>query len=226
MENISNFKFTWKRWISPLVEDLYSQLDVNFKAYCNVQIRDLDKICIDAEAYYQEKREEVKKAFYGEYHKGDSLNKHRMDFHKIGAIICRTLIEYKVFDFNINRCVEYADQHINSFDTDWVVKNALINYRLAFYSSVVYLFQSMRFEYFESNKKLYDALCKNGKLDLYGISDSREGRVKESFENCIVLDLAKRDIRNHSFDYFMYAIILYQLEEHNKNLFLKEEIVH
>lgn len=146
-----------------------------------------------------------------------------MDFHKIGAIICRTLIEYKVFDFDVNRCKEYVDQHISSYDTDWVVKNALINFRLAFYSSIVFLYQSMRFVYSKSNNELYNALCKRGKLDLYGIYNSKEGEVKESFENCIVLDLAKRDIGNHSFDYFMYAIILYQLEEHNKNLLIKEK---
>jgi hypothetical protein len=219
----TNFQYIWTQWIVPLVQDLYSQLDDEFRKYCNVQIRDLDKVCLGAEKYYQKKREEVKKAFYGKYRKGDSADTHRMDFHKIGAIICRTLIEYKVFDFDVNRCKEYVDQHISSYDTDWVVKNALINFRLAFYSSIVFLYQSMRFVYSKSNNELYNALCKRGKLDLYGIYNSKEGEVKESFENCIVLDLAKRDIGNHSFDYFMYAIILYQLEEHNKNLLIKEK---
>ena len=55
---------------------------------------------------------------------------------------------------------------------------------------------------------------------------SNNTKVKESFENCIILDLAKRDINNHSFDYFMYAIIMYQLEEHNKNyLYNKDKAI-
>ena len=228
MEQLSNFQYIWSQWITPLIEDLYSQMDESFRKYCNVQIRDLQKICIDAERYYQKKREEIKRDFYGEYHRGDPKTGHRMDFHKIGAVVCRTLIEYKVYDFDTIRCKEYVDQNVSVCNTDWVVKNALINFRLAFYSSVVFLFHAMRFEYFERDETLYKELCRKSKLDLYEADDSqddqgKELQAKESFENCIVLDLAKRDIRNRSFDYFMYAIILYQLEEHNKNLLVKEK---
>lgn len=229
MEELSNFQYIWKQWIVPLIDDLYSQMDDEFKRYCHARIRDLNKICIDAEKYYQKKRALVKKEFYGEYHKGDSETDHRMDFHKIGAIICKTLIEHKVYDFDTDCCKKYVEQKNDPYDTDWVVKNALINFRLAFYGSVVFLFQAMRFEYSKDYPSLYKELSQKGKLDLYKIKLKTEKSdiaclkpVKESFENCIVLDLAKRDIGNRSFDYFMYAIILYQLEEHNKNLLLEK----
>lgn len=143
-----------------------------------------------------------------------------MDFHKISAILCRTLIEYKVYDFDEKLCKEYIDKNIDSYNTDWVVKNALINFRLAFYSSVVFMFHAMQFELYKENKDLFELLEQKGKLSLYETNISNNSKVKESFENCIVLDLAKRDIGNHSFDYFVYAIIMYQLEEHNKNLLL------
>lgn len=204
-------------------------MDDEFKRYCHASIRDLNKIRIDAEKYYQKKRALVKKEFYGEYHKGDSETDHRMDFHKIGAIICKTLIEHKVYDFDTDCCEKYVKQKNDPCDTDWVVRNALINFRLAFYGSVVFLFQAMRFEYSKNNPSLYKKLSQKGKLDLYKINLNAEKSdaiclrpVKESFENCVVLDLAKRDIGNRSFDYFMYAIILYQLEEHNKNLLLEK----
>ncbi len=230
MEELSNFQYIWTEWIIPLIKDLYSQMDDEFKQNCHVSIRDLDKICSAAEKYYQKKRALVKKEFYGEYHKGDSEAEHRMDFHKIGAIICKTLIEYKVYNFDTDCCKKYVEDYCDSCDTDWVVKNALINFRLAFYGSVVFLFQAMRFEYSKDYPELYKKLSQKRKLDLYKINSNVEETdttgiksVKESFENCIVLDLAKRDIGNKSFDYFMYAIILYQLEEHNKNLLLQEE---
>ena len=217
MEKISNFQYIWKEWVIPLINDLYEQLDEKFKTYCNVQIRNLDDICSKAEKYYQKKREEVKKAFYGEYHKGDSETEHRMDFHKISAILCRTLIEYKVYSFDINKCKKYVDENIDEYDTNWVVKNALINFRLAFYVSVVFLYQSMLFEYEDTDVDFYDKLTNAESLDLYGPSiDPKEKTVKESFENCMVLDLAKRDIGNQSFDYFMYALVMYQLEQHNR----------
>ena len=55
MEETTNFQFIWAQWISPLVDDLYSQLDDEFKNYCNVKIRNLDKICIKAEKFYLRK---------------------------------------------------------------------------------------------------------------------------------------------------------------------------
>lgn len=230
MSKLSNFKYMWLKWIQPLAEDLYNQMDDDFKKYCNVRIRDLDKMSFGAERYYQRKRKEVKRAFYGEYHKGDSQIEHRMDFHKLSSIICRTLIEYKVYDFDEQCCREYIDKYINPYDTDWVVRNALINFRLAFHGSVVFLLRSMQFEYFENDKKLFELIKDRDNLDLYCLDENvyfketNQNRVKESFENCIILDLAKRDIGNHSFDYFMYAIIMYQLEEHNKYLLLSGNI--
>lgn len=218
MNDISNFRYIWTEWIIPLVNDLFIQMDKEFVKYCNVNVRNLDHIYGNAEKYYQNKREEVKKSFYGEYHKGDSKLEHRMDFHKISAIICRVFIEYKVYDFDEKKCKEYADKNISPYNTDWVVKNALINYRVAFYSSIVFLFHAMQFEYYTKDKLLFDLLEKEGKLNLYETHISNNTKVKESFENCMILDLAKRDITNHSFDYFMYAIIMYQLEEHNKSL--------
>lgn len=218
MEKLSNFQYIWKNWIEPLIEDLFKQLDPNFKEACNVKIRNLDKVMIKAEKYYQMKRLEAKRNFYGNYNKGDSVDEHRMDFHKIGAVICRTLIEYKVIEFDINACNKYIDKHKSKYDTDWVVKNALINYRLAFYSSIVFLYHTMLYKY-QGDEAIMKKLLEKKCLDLYDRKINRsENRVHESFENCIVLDLSKRDIENYSFDYFMYAVILYQLEEHNKNL--------
>lgn len=233
MDDLSNFQYMWSKWIIPLINDLYNQMDKDFKEYCGVYIRELDQISIKAENYYQRKREEAKRAFYGEYHKGDSKTEHRMDFHKISSIICRTLIEYKVYGFDERLCQDYIDKYINPYDTDWVVRNALINFRLAFHGSVVFLFHSMQFEYYKNDKRLFELIKDKNQLDLYDSSAfsiytenqynaNNNKIVKESFENCIILDLAKRDIGNRSFDYFMYAIIMYQLEEHNKSLLISE----
>lgn len=63
MEEVSNFKYVWAEWIVPLINDLYAQTDEKFRKYCNVQIRDLQQICNNAERYYQQKREETKKFF-------------------------------------------------------------------------------------------------------------------------------------------------------------------
>ncbi len=221
MKEPTNFEYIWREWITPLISDLQNQMDTNFVKQCDVKIRDISKIETVAEKYYQKKRREAKNTFYGEYKKENSDDEHWMDFHKLAAVLCRTLIEYKVFDFDVDKCQQYInDNNIDKYNTNWVVKNALVNFRLAFYTSVVFLYQSMLFQYSSENPELFEKLKQQGKLDLYDTQkkDYIPNTVQESFENCLVLDLAKRDIGNRSFDYFMYAIIMYQLEEHNKHL--------
>ncbi len=220
MEKTTNFNFIWEKWVVPTIADLKGQMDPLFVSQCDVQVRNLSKLAIDAEHYYQRKRKEAKNTFYGSYNEENSNDKHRMDFHKLSAVLCRTLIEYKVFDFDVKKCEQYVAQNIDKYDTDWVVRNALINFRLAFYASVVFLYKSMLYEYSKDNPEMFNKLNQQQKLDLYDSQKRtfKPNTVQESFENCIVLDLAKRDIGNRSFDYFMYAIIMYQLEEHNKHL--------
>lgn len=212
-----NFDFIWDNWIIPLSKKLYEDMDADFREFCNVRLKedDFQNICIKASKYYLNKRKELKSEYYGK----DYTDKHRMDFHKLSAIFCRTLIEYKLFDFDVNQCEKFIDQRkINRTNTDWLVKNALVNFRMAFYTSVVFLYQSMLFKY-SNDVVIYNRLKMHKCLDLYKSAGINvDGKVHESFENCIVLDLAKRDINNRSFDYFMYSTIMFQLEEYNYNL--------
>lgn len=53
MDEYSNFRYIWNKWIVPLINDLYTQTDEIFREKCNLKIRDLDDICNEAEVYYQ-----------------------------------------------------------------------------------------------------------------------------------------------------------------------------
>ena len=75
----------------------------------------------------------------------------------------------------------------------------------------------MLFRLKSTETDLYEKLKKEKKLNLYTVKVSKD-QVHESFENSLVLDLAKRDINNRSFDCFLYSTIMYQLEEYNKML--------
>lgn len=84
-------------------------------------------------------------------------------------------------------------------------------------------FRHGKCQYETTDTDFYNKLADAENLDLYEPSiDPKEKTVKESFENCMVLDLAKRDIENQSFDYLMYGIVLYQLEQHNKYVLSKK----
>lgn len=219
IENLTNFQFVWENWIEPLADDIYNQISKDFIDRCNVEKRNMAELRKGAERYYKERRKALKINFYGKDYEEEWLKPHRMDFHKLSSILCRTLIEYKIFDFDVAECEKMAAE-IDKTDTDWLVKNALVNFRMAFYTSIVFLYQSMLFKYSEKAPEITKALRDKKKLELYNQvqKDDVEGRIHESFENCMVLDLAKRDISNRSFDFLMYATIMYQLEEYNKVL--------
>ena len=204
-----DFDYIWQEWIIPLVNEIPTQMDEKFKEYAKFEIRDLQDIKANVKKFYLQKLESIKKEYYGD------SKKHFMDFHKLSAILCRSLIEYKVYNFDTSLCEQYIrEQRIDSKNTDWLVCNALVNFRLAFYSSVVLLYQSMLFNLKDDSEELYVLLRDQRKLNLY--TSKRNPNVHESFENSLVLDLAKRDVNNRSFDCFLYSTILYQLEEYNK----------
>lgn len=214
--DISDFSFIWKEWIVPAIDKIAKQMDPAFQKATNFSIRDLSEIEKSASKYYIEKREATKKEYYGD-DPSVVAKKHLMDFHKLSAILCRTLIEHKVYYYDVQKCNEYIEaQKIDSKNTDWLVHNVLVNFRLAFYASVVFLYQSMLFRLKKDNSDLYPLLETQKKLNLY--TNGERGNTHESFENSLVLDLAKRDINNRSFDCFLYSAIMFQLEEYNKLL--------
>lgn len=221
----SNFEYIWDKWIVPLADKIYNEMDEDFCRCCDVQLRktNFDNIKRDACRFFLDKRTSLKSEYYGKDYNKTNSDEHRMDFHKLSAILCRTLIEYKLFDFDVDRCEKHIKKYnIDKTNTDWLIKNSLVNFRMAFYASVVFLYQSMLYVY-RNDVVIYNRLKSCQTLDLYNDSkyNEFENKVHESFENCIVLDLAKRDINNRSFDYFMYSTIMYQLEKYNYMLLLQ-----
>ena len=226
--DLQDFEYIWDKWITPLVNDIFKSADSDFAEKCNLQTRELSCIKKDACKYFCERREEVKRYYYGEnFSPNEDPAKYLLDFHKLSAVLCRTLIEFKVFDFNKEKCYEFANE-IDSQNTDWLIKNVLINFRLAFYASVVFLYHSMVFMYSKKNQPMYkmihEKLKENKKLNLYFPLYSSNYRNHESFENCMILDLAKRDLNSRSFDFLLYSTVMYQLEEYNKILVLFAEM--
>ncbi len=208
--SILEFYYIWDSWILSTIEEIYNQMDPVFKEKTRAKPRNLDEIKEKAAVYYCQKRNELKKQYYG-----DVTDGRRMDFHKLSAVLCRTMMEYKVFEFDLEICEALAKNESKE-NTDWLVHNALINFRLAFYVSIVFLYQSTLFDLAKTNPNLYELLKKQRRFNLYtGIDTDKK---HESFENSLVLNLAKRNVQNRSFDYLMYSTIMYQLEEYNKLL--------
>ncbi len=208
------FQFCCDNWISQLIYDLYSEMDEKFRIATDAEIKNLDKVFQNAEDYFIERL----KMFCSDYYH-ENIDEQEPDIHKYCAIICRTLIHEKTIKFDMLSCETYIkENNISPDNTDWLVKNALVNYRIAFYASVVLLYQSMLMKY--TDPIIQDKLRKNKNLNLYTKKDGTPKSINhESFENYIIIDLAKRDVNNKSFEFFMYAALMYQLEEYNRMFF-------
>lgn len=221
--SLSNFSKIFDKIVVPLIEQVKNEVDIQFKDKVNLKVKEREEACSACEAFYEKKKKELKRLFYGEKYSEKEDDKFLFDVHKVASIVCYSLIKHKVFVFDEKVACEMMDGK----ETSWVIDNAFINYKLAFYVSVSIIYYKMFFEVEEAIKKaieegtnkdaeeeLKHSLLEKRKLFLYKI---RTGH--ESFANSIILDFAKRDIHKRSFDYFLYSALLFQLEEYNKIYF-------
>lgn len=209
---LSKFSKIFNKIVEPLIKQIEEEADKGFKKAANLKVKDLREACLACESFYETKKKELKRLFYGEKYSEKEDDKFLFDVHKVASIVCYSLIKHKVFVFDEKIAYEGMEEK----ETDWIIDNAFINYKLAFYVSVAVIYYKMLFEAEEEAKEeLRLSLLKKRCLFLYKI---REGH--ESFANSIILDFAKRDIHKRSFDYFLYSALLFQLEEYNK-IYLK-----
>lgn len=212
------FKDIFNIIIKPIIDEIVTDMDDDFKNATSFRMSDLDSLYQKCEPLYQYKREELKKLFYGAGYKGKPLSKdpHYLDLHKIGSIVCYCFVKCKVFWFDENRAWNYINEKFcDEVPTDWYVSNVLINYKLAFHASLAIIYYKILFDANENNdSELYELVESRQGLNLYPVKSDHE-----SFENSIIIDMAKRNVNQRSFDCLLYAAVLFQLEEYNLQLF-------
>ncbi len=208
MMSFSSFDFFWDNIIHPVLLHVDSEIDNDFKMNCNYSLKDIDLYKKELSCAYKRKREWLK-SVYLPHDKNAKL-----DMHKLGAILCRIIIGIKPFSFDVSLVDKYTKNKFGDSknNTDWFVDNVYVNYKLAFYASVGVIFIEL-LDYYNSQEKknIVDMLNNRGTIFFYKKSDNHE-----SFQNSCILSLMKQDTLHRSFDYFMYAAMLFQLEQYNK----------
>lgn len=215
VENNGSFDFFWEHIIESVVERAHSEMDSAFIKECSVEKKDTEKYKESLMSIYKEKREWLKEVYM------PHEDTPKLDFHKIGAVLCRSIIKNKPFAFDIEKAESYVKNKFEgstSDNTKWFVNNLYVNYKVAFYVSVGTIFLQI-----EKDLAKDDQYEKLNKFNQRGILYFYKGTEKhENFENSTVLALMKNDILTRKFDYLTYAIMLYQLEEYNRILIKNE----
>lgn len=214
-----NFKLIFNNIIKPIIFQIESKIDRDFFLSTGFHLNNLDEICNKCSTFYEQKKDELKKIFYGDkISKTNEISGEQFlfDIHKVASITCYSLIKNKVFSFDENKAIEYMRDNSKT-DTTWIINNVLANYKLAFHVSTAFIYYKLLFDATkQGDKALVEKIKKQNKLFLYKTRDGHE-----SFENSVILDFAKRDIHKRSFDYFLYSAFLFQLEEYNREIFDK-----
>lgn len=212
---INSFDFFWNNVIISIKDRALQDVDQDFKESCNLDGKFNDKYKKELEAIYKEKREWLKEIYMPHF------NNPLLDFHKIGAVICRSMIKNKPFKFDVCKAEEYIKKKFKDSkedNTQWFVDNLYINYKVAFYASVGVIFLQI-LRYLIDSDELPSAIMLNDRGTLFFYDDNER---HENFQNSTILALMKNDVLNRDFDYLTYAIMLYQLEEHNKNIITRK----
>ncbi len=211
-----NFYFVWDHWIIPIIKKAFDDVDLEFKKYVNMEICNLDSKKKIAADYAQQLRLQLKKEYYGPC--CIDLQEKHLSFSKLSAIICATLIKNKVIKFDTKKAVKYKNEHkISDNDTQWLVFNVLINYRIAFYASMSFLYHSMEFLY-DDEEEFLEKLKQQKKLKFYITNENVSSESHEPFDYYLIINMAKRDFNKKDFDYFLYAAMMLGLQEYNKLL--------
>lgn len=227
-ERFRDFSKIYNSIISKAITDFENNLDDEYKKFVGFRTVKKDKHFKECNNFFYNKREALKELYYGkrfimDKNKKTDSNNYQFDFHKIVSIITCTLIRNKPFVFDVKKANEYKEKQFpNSQITDldavdpvekkWIIDHILINYQFAFRVSMIVLWETM-FYSFDNELEKFERV-RNIMLSQKNLCIYIPNQNQETFENSLILDFAKRDLNNRSFDYFMYSVVLYQLEQY------------
>lgn len=214
---VTSFNFIWEKIIYPTIQAAGKEIDEDFKkaSHCDLAYANIEKYKLALMDFYHEKRQWLKSVYLP--HEEHPL----LDVHKLGAILCRSMLAYKPFYFDFDAATQYvlhkyANENDEQNHIEWFVDNIYVNYKVAFYASVGMIYLELLYSYkgddnVPINPGAFEYFISRKVLDFYDKSERHD-----SFENSCIIALQKNDVLGRSFDYLTYAIMLFQLEQYNR----------
>lgn len=231
MKKNSHFNFFWEKAIYPSIKLAKQDIDNDFKEKTLLNFRDTVEYYAELEDMYRRKREWLKQK-YLPHDEGPKL-----DFHKLGAIICRCIIGVKPVTYSVSIAEEIletinADETISHSDKmNWVVSNLYVNYKIAFFSAVGIAYADLLYWAYKKqedakingcpNEDFYFAFAKELEKQK-NLSFYPKSAFHENFVNSTIIALMKEDLLCRDFNYLMFSIILYQLQENTKRIIFSD----
>ena len=238
------FDYIWERSVLNSIAKCQKELDKAFQEKVSLTTpcksiykKELSKI-------YHRKREWLKKTYL------PNSDQAMLDFHKLSAIMCRSIIGHKFFKFDVEKAKAFLVSTHQKVNTNAIsayqaltleIDNVYVNYKLAFLvaESIAYEdliawsdFYADEFKKIASEKdkksivfsKVYEDFSKYLISDLKKLHDYPLNYKHDPLYESIVISLAKNDILQRDFDYLSFSAILYQWQEYTKRVVFNDII--
>ena len=221
-------QYLWPKIILPAIKEALNQVDKDFYSFVDFkEVFDEDKYVKSLSNLYEEKREWLKRIYFTDNQLGQNK---LLDMHKIAAVICRCVVGYKPFSFNVNKANNYKNNNAKNEDLHWIIDNYLINYKVAFNSALAITLldfldrlndaqdNSLNIDY----QEIETYFTKNI-FDLYEKDPQILPTSHECFYKSMIVDLAINDVAKRDFDYLSFAANCFQIQQYEivKHEYLK-----
>lgn len=211
------FEYFWDNIINPVIMQAFDDLDKDFVRNNSAEIKDLKVLKINICDDYHSYRERFKEV----YHR--RKNEAKWDLFKISSIMCYSIIKNKPIRFDNEELKDfYLNENLNK-DSQYIINNHLINYKIAFRVALGFVYVDMLYEYLnkcsnssnEIDMRIYQTLKKHSKLEMYKYNSNSDN---DSVEEIVIKDLAINDIYERDFDFLMFTALMVGVKEYNEAL--------
>lgn len=201
----SRFDMLWDLAVPNTIQSCIDEVNNEFIKERNLHICDLHLLKKDIESFYVVTKDQLKIECYGK-----SAN-NNLDLHKLAAIFCAALIKYKPVVFKDNLVSKNISNKV------FVINNYLINYKIAFYVAATICYYDLVDRVADDckkgieSKKLLDKI-----IDMEGLAFYPRNKNHSPFENSFIIELARNDTNCEKFDYFSFALSMFQWQEYTR----------
>lgn len=217
--NKEEFDHIWEDIVYPVWETVHAECDSKFAAEVGLSFRGVEPVWRqEAEDTFHHWRHIFKEQCYGK--KERRIGNPRLDYRKLGAVLCQTFLMRKPVSFSLERAYAFAAEkksELTGLDyTIWAVNNTLINYKFAYLASQQLVYLTLLASYFCEDAS-EDMIWMGRKLNETGhLYRYPSENGSDTMGSNIIVGLARSNVNGNELDMLLYAMLLFQNEMYTR----------
>ncbi len=217
--NREEFEHIWNDIVHPVRETVLAECSPEFVKVTGLTYRGEDPLWLQkAEDTFHHWRHIFKTQCYGEKEK--RTGNPRLDYRKLGAVLCQTFLVCKPLSFSLEKANALATEKKSTLSslayTIWAVNNTLINYKFAYLSSQQLVYLTLLADLLREGAS-DDMIWMGRKLNEVGHLYHYPSEIgNDTMDANIIVGLARSNVSARDFDMLLYAMLLFQHEMYTR----------